>query len=154
MLLSYLAQGGKRRSTGIREHNIKLAFLPLDLSEEAIQIAKVRHVALDAGDIASDLLYRRRQLRLTAARYEDVGAFAHKLLSRGKADAAVATSYECNFSFKFVHIFPHFITVSDGEDDPAERAALNQVTQSISRFGQREGLGQDRFDRYGLKRCL
>ena len=79
--------------------------------------------------------------RLTAARYEDVGAFAHKLLSRGKADAAVATSYECNFSFKFVHIFPHFFTVYDGRR-PAERVAHNQVTQSISRFGQREGLAR------------
>src|SRR5882672_6098579 len=41
--------------------------------------------------------------------------------------------------------------LSDCEDDPAERAALNQVTQSISRFGQREGLSHDRFDRAGLK---
>src|ERR1700726_3561060 len=37
------------------------------------------------------------------------------------------------------------------EDDSAEGAALNQVTQSISRFGQREGLRHDRFDRTGLK---
>jgi len=41
--------------------------------------------------------------------------------------------------------------LSDCEDDPAEGAALNQVTQSISRFGQREGLSHDRFDRAGLK---
>src|SRR6202521_4826744 len=37
------------------------------------------------------------------------------------------------------------------EDDPAEGAALNQVTQSISRFGQREGLSHNRFDRTGFK---
>src|ERR1700687_3539533 len=42
-------------------------------------------------------------------------------------------------------------TKSCCEDDPAEGAALNQVTQSISRFGQREGLSHDRFDRAGLK---
>ena len=66
MLLSYLAEGGKLRHTGIREHNIELALLPLDLCEEAIKIAKVRHVSLYAGHIASDLLYRRSQLRLTA----------------------------------------------------------------------------------------
>ena len=42
-------------------------------------------------------------------------------------------------------------SLSDCEDDPAEGAALNQVTQSISRFGQREGLSHDRFDRAGLK---
>src|SRR6266403_1733886 len=41
--------------------------------------------------------------------------------------------------------------LSDCEDDPAERAALNQVTQSISRFGQREGLSHDRFDGAGLE---
>src|SRR6267378_8421739 len=41
--------------------------------------------------------------------------------------------------------------LSKCEHDPAERAALNQVTQSISRFGQREGLSHDRFDRAGLK---
>jgi hypothetical protein len=41
--------------------------------------------------------------------------------------------------------------VSDCEDNSAEGAVLNQVTQSISRFGQREGLGDDRFDRAGLK---
>ena len=40
---------------------------------------------------------------------------------------------------------------SDFEDDSAEGAALNQVTQSSSRFGQREGLGHDRFDRAGSK---
>src|SRR6266852_5082802 len=40
---------------------------------------------------------------------------------------------------------------SDCEDDSAERAALNQVTQSISRFGQRKVLRHNRFDRAGLK---
>jgi hypothetical protein len=43
------------------------------------------------------------------------------------------------------------LNLSDCEDDPAEGAALNQVTQGISRFGQWEGLGLDRFDRAGLK---
>jgi hypothetical protein len=32
------------------------------------------------------------------------------------------------------------IRASDCEDDSTEGAALNQVTQTISRFGQREGL--------------
>jgi hypothetical protein len=31
-----------------------------DPGEEAIEIAKVRHVALDAGDVGADLLDRRR----------------------------------------------------------------------------------------------
>src|SRR6266478_1195343 len=37
------------------------------------------------------------------------------------------------------------------EDDSAEGAALNQVTQRISRFGQREGLSHNRFDRAGFE---
>ena len=50
----------------------ELALLPLNLCEEAIKIAEVRHVSLYAGYISSDLLYRRSQLRIPAPRYEDV----------------------------------------------------------------------------------
>src|SRR5437899_3338752 len=105
VLLSDLAEGGIRRDAGIREHNIEPALLPLDLCEEAIKIAKVRHVSLYAGDISSDLLYRRRQLRITAPRYEDVGAFVHKQLGRREANAAIAAGDECQFSVKLPHIF-------------------------------------------------
>lgn len=66
VLLSYGAEGGDLRNSGIREHNIELSLLPLDLSEEAIKIAKVRHVSLHAGYISSDHLYYGSQLRLTA----------------------------------------------------------------------------------------
>ena len=41
--------------------------------------------------------------------------------------------------------------LSDCEDDPAEGAALNEVTQSIRRFSQRERLCHDGLDRPGLK---
>jgi hypothetical protein len=84
------------------------------LCEEAIQIAKVRHVSLYAGYISADLLYRRSQLRLTAPRDEDVRAFVGKLLGRRQAKAAVATSDECNFSFKLTHVFLPFIEVNHG----------------------------------------
>ena len=59
-------------------------------------------------------------------------------LRGGKANAAIATRNECDFSFELVHVFPPPLCLSklsDCEDDPAERAALKQVTQSISRFG-------------------
>jgi hypothetical protein len=39
-------------------------FSPLDLCEETIQIAKIRHVPLYAGHISSDIFHRRRQLRI------------------------------------------------------------------------------------------
>src|SRR5712692_10330521 len=41
--------------------------------------------------------------------------------------------------------------LSDCEDDPAEGAALNEVTQSIRRFSQRERLCHDGLHRPGLK---
>src|SRR5438874_2932748 len=98
----------------ITNTNIELALLSLDLCEEAIQIAKVRHVSWYARYASSDLLYRRSQLWTTAPRYEDVRAFVHKLLRRRKANAAIAASNECNFPFKLPHgllLSRHFVAV-------------------------------------------
>src|SRR5262249_33374611 len=105
VLLSYLAQRGKLRNTGIREHDIELALLSLDLSEETIKIAQVRHVSWDVGHISSDLLGRRSQLRMTAPRDEDVRAFVHKLLRSRQANAAAAASNDGDFSLKLPHVF-------------------------------------------------
>src|SRR5580658_1716916 len=57
-------------------------------------------------------------------------------------------------TFVICHGVPFSLTESRSsncEDDPAERPALNQVTQRFSRVGQRKGLSHDRFDRTGLK---
>src|SRR5580658_1822278 len=57
-------------------------------------------------------------------------------------------------TFVICHGFPFSLTESRSsncEDDPAERPALNQVTQRFSRFGEREVLSNDRFDRTGFK---
>src|SRR5205823_2900418 len=105
VLLSDLAEGGKLRHTGIGEHNIELALLSLDVREEAIKIAQVRHVSLHAGDIAPDLLDRCSQLWTTAPRDEDIRAFVHKLLRRRQANAAIATRNEGNFPFQPAHTF-------------------------------------------------
>src|ERR1700693_2007466 len=40
---------------------------------------------------------------------------------------------------------------SDCKNYPPEGAAFNEITQSLSRFGQRERLRHNRFDRTGLK---
>jgi len=40
-LLGYGAQGGIPRNARIREHNVELTLLPLDLRDEAIQIARL-----------------------------------------------------------------------------------------------------------------
>src|SRR5207245_6843092 len=51
----------------------------------------------------------------------------------------------------FLYSFASHQSLTDYEDYPAEGPALNQVTQSISRLGQRKGLRHDRFDRAGFK---
>src|SRR5215472_3837517 len=104
-LLGDRAQGRKLRNTGIGEDNVEPALLALDLGNQAIEIVKVRHISSDGGDVAPDLLDRRRQLGLTPARDEHVGAFVHELLRRREANAAIAASYECNFSFELTHVF-------------------------------------------------
>src|SRR6266581_4622994 len=63
-LLGDRSKRGKLRNSGIREHNIDLALLPLDLCEKAIKIVELRHVALYAADIFPDFPYRRSQLWL------------------------------------------------------------------------------------------
>src|SRR5262249_32880424 len=98
------AQGRKPRDAGIGEDDVEPALLPLDLREEAIEAAEVRHVPLDAGPIASDLPDRRRRLGLTAPGDEDVGAFLHELLRRRETDAAVATRDESDFPFELAHV--------------------------------------------------
>src|ERR1700730_10990144 len=53
----------------------------------------------------ADLFGRRSQLRLAPPCYKDVGAFIHKLLGRGKANAAVAARNERTFPLKLTHLF-------------------------------------------------
>ena len=54
--LGDLTKRGIFRDTSIREHDIELALLVLDLGDEAIEIAKVRHVPPYSGHICSDPL--------------------------------------------------------------------------------------------------
>src|SRR2546430_6898661 len=104
MLLFFQAEDGIRDLTVT---GVQTCALPIfDLCEETIEIAKVRHVSLYGGDSAPDLLDRRSQLRITAPRDEDVGAFVHKLLRRRKANTASATGDEADLSFKLTHGFP------------------------------------------------
>src|SRR5260370_14398586 len=44
------------------------------------------------------------------------------------------------------YVFPHQLW-SDCKNYPPEGAAFNEITQSLSRFDQRERLSDDRFDR-------
>src|SRR5262249_24080021 len=104
-LLGDRAQGRKLRDTGIGEDDVEPALLAIDLEEQAIEIVKVRHISSDGGDVAPDLLDRHRQLGLTPARDEHVGTFVHELLRGREANAVIAASNECNFSFELTYVF-------------------------------------------------
>jgi hypothetical protein len=83
------------------------ALILLDSREETIEIAEVRYVSLDAGNVLPDLLCRSSHLRITASRDENVRAFVHEALRRRKANAAVRTRDERNFSVELTHLFFH-----------------------------------------------
>jgi hypothetical protein len=57
------------------------------------------------------------------------------------------------FKSRVFEFIDYFLSkrLSDCEGRSAEGAVLNHVTQSIRRFGQRKGFGDDRHDRAGLK---
>ena len=48
-------------------------------------------------------------------------------------------------------MFSPYQLSSDCKNYPPEGAAFNEVTQCVGRFGQREGLCHNRFDRAGLQ---
>src|SRR4029077_15654672 len=100
---------GKLRDPGIREHNIESALFFLDLREETIKVAKIRHVSLYARYISADFLYLLGQLRLTSARDEDIRAFVDKRFCRSETNPACAASNQCDFSFKSAHVLPSLI---------------------------------------------
>jgi len=49
-------------------------------------------------------------------------------------------------------MFSPYQLSSDCKNYPPEGAAFNEITQSLSRFGQRERLRHDRFYRAGLEK--
>src|SRR5262245_11448673 len=92
------------------KYAVEPALLALDLCEQAIEIAEIRHVSLHAGDIAPDVLNRGGQLSIAAPGYKDVDSFVHGLLRARQADAAIAAGDERNLSFELAHggIFSRF----------------------------------------------
>ena len=67
---------------------------PLESSPVVIIDEASRHIALHAGYVSSDLLYRGSQFRFPAPGYEDIRAFVHKLLGRRQADAVLVQTVE------------------------------------------------------------
>src|ERR1700726_4164651 len=82
-------------------------------------------------------------------KYGDVRSIAeHRPIGALKRHILVIVQ---NSNLELVHWYPSRPRkgLSDCEDDPAEGAALNEVTQSICRLSQRERLCHDGLDRTG-----
>src|SRR5208282_4349601 len=86
---------------GIREHNVELALLPLDLCEQAIEVSEPGHVALNAGDLAADLFLRHVEFCRAASCNKHIRAFCNESLRRRQTDAAIAAGDECHLAFEF-----------------------------------------------------
>src|ERR1700745_1021781 len=91
--------------TCIREHDVELALLALDLRKEPVEIGELCDVTLHAGDIFADVLQSCSQLRVAPACDVDVRAFVDEALRGGKADAAIAACDQCDLSVELAHGF-------------------------------------------------
>src|SRR5213594_571848 len=103
-LFGDLAEGRVSRDAGIREQDVKPPLLPLDLGEQAVEIAEVRNIASDSGDVATDLLDRRRQLGVPPSSDEHVRALTGELLRRRQANSAIATGHERDLAVQLSHV--------------------------------------------------
>src|SRR5204863_3433492 len=68
------------------------------------EIAEIGHVALDAGDVSSDLLDRRRQLGVTADRKELRLDFIHELLCYVDTPVTNPPGDEANLAFELPQV--------------------------------------------------
>src|ERR1700675_3843351 len=102
----FLGEGSQRSESAaasIGEDNINAACLLLDRRIQPVEVCKVRHVALNSGDVLADQLEGFIQFALTATGDEDLRAFLDKALRGGEADATVASGYDCYFPFELAH---------------------------------------------------
>jgi hypothetical protein len=106
VLFGDFPEGSVGGDASVGEDDVEFAFLLLDLREEAIEIGEAGNVSLNSGYVFSNLLYRGRQLGITAAGYKDVRAFVDKPRGCRQPDAAVTTCDKCNFPRELVHGLP------------------------------------------------
>ena len=103
MLLGDGSQRSEFAAAGIGEDNINAACFLLNRRIQPVEIRKVRHVALNSGNVLADQLDRFIEFVLTAAGDEDLRSLGNKALGGGEADAAVASGYDRYFSFELAH---------------------------------------------------
>jgi len=89
-----------QKTGGDKEH-VHPARLNLHGFANAINVGKIRDIALYGGDVAFDRRDRVIELRLAAASEEDSSAFVGETLSGAKANAGTAAGHNCYFVFEF-----------------------------------------------------
>src|SRR3984885_7056300 len=98
-----LAERGGLAAAGAGPQHVEAALLPLDGVVQAVQVVQVGGVALDAGDVAADLLDGRLQGVLAAAGDEDVRSLVGEQLRAGQRHAGGAAGDDRYLAVKLSH---------------------------------------------------
>src|SRR5258707_5654860 len=107
MLLRDLSHWSKFSNAGVGENDIDSPFR-LDGFIKTIEVGQFGNVSLNASDVATDRLYGRVELFLTAARDEDIGTPFYEELCCSQPYPGRATGNDCYFSLQPV-IFRHWM---------------------------------------------
>jgi hypothetical protein len=106
-------------NAGIGEEHVDAAGLRLNDLVNPIDIAKLRRIRLDRGDISPNLGDRLVEFRLTAAGDEDLRAFLDEALRRTETDAGAAA---CDDRYLACKLSGHFLIPSDTRRSFARRS--------------------------------
>src|SRR5271156_1652417 len=99
MPLSDFAERNKFRDTCIGEDDVKFPFC-FDGLIKPIEVGHFGNVSLNAGNVATDLLYSRVELFLTAPYDENVGTLLYEKLCCSQPYPGCATGNDRGFSFQ------------------------------------------------------
>jgi hypothetical protein len=101
VLLADRPERGDGADAGVGEQDVEAAVPLLHRVEQPVEVREVRDVAPHAGDVRADPSYRFIELRLPAARDEDVGPLGDEAPGGSQPDAAVAPGNDRDFPFQF-----------------------------------------------------
>ena len=96
-------QRGGFAAAGAGPQYVEAALLPLDGVVQAVQVVQVGGVALDAGDVAANLLHGLVQRVLTAAGDEDVRSLVDEQLRAGQRQAGGAAGDDRYLAVELSH---------------------------------------------------
>src|SRR5260221_11738683 len=101
MFLGDLTKFAKLVKAGVDEEHVDPACLGLHGFVNAINVSKIRRIALNGSDVAIDCRDGFIQLGSASARNEHESAFLGEKLSGTKANARAPTGNDCYFVFEF-----------------------------------------------------